>query len=418
MLLERMVADKGLRAQLRTGSLISGQLYVALDYFPDAPRARIDTTKEPPRIPGGSGENGRTSKTSSRAFFAKLEKMPVEEIGNDLRKTLETLDRTLQSADRTLTRVDAETLPEAKKTLEDLRRAVTAAERVLSNTDNTLLGPDAPAQQELRDALQEIARSARAIRLLADCSRAEPRNAPPREKQGESMMRRLASCVLLFALVVAGAGCASPRSNFYTLNCAAEPVTTGADNSGSLVPCPCPRRWTDRRRGAARPEQVAIDEFHRWASPLPDAIAQVVAENVAAMLGTPHVAVFLQPTAAGARYRVLVDVLGFEAAPGQAAARMRSGRCGARRTGRRARGDHGARTGSGPGERRLAAAHSPCPRPLTRTSPGRSGRCHPRGGRPRTKGAIATPFERDLCRHSCPTGGSRCGNRYFSQASR
>ena len=110
----------------------------------------------------------RTSKTQLKSLLAKFDKVPVEEIGNDLKKTLETLDKTLQSADRTLTRVDAETLPEAKKTLEDLRRAITAAERVLSSTDNTLLGPDAPAQQELRDALQEIARSARAIRLLAD----------------------------------------------------------------------------------------------------------------------------------------------------------------------------------------------------------------------------------------------------------
>jgi paraquat-inducible protein B len=85
----------------------------------------------------------------------------VEEIGNDLKKTLETLDRTL-------TRVDAETLPEVKKTLEDLRRAVTAAERVLSSTDNAFLGPDAPAQQELRDALKEIARAARGMGVLAD----------------------------------------------------------------------------------------------------------------------------------------------------------------------------------------------------------------------------------------------------------
>jgi len=103
-----------------------------------------------------------------KSILAKLEKLPVEEIGNDLKKSLETLDRTLQSADRAFSRIDAETLPEAKTTLEDLRRAATAAERVLSSTDNTLLGPDAPAQQELRDALQEIARSARAIRLLAD----------------------------------------------------------------------------------------------------------------------------------------------------------------------------------------------------------------------------------------------------------
>jgi paraquat-inducible protein B len=106
--------------------------------------------------------------TSIKSILAKLEKVPMEEIGNDLKKTLETLDKTLQSADRALTRVDAETLPEAKKTLEDLRRAVTAAERVLSSTDSNLLGPDAPAQQELRDALKEIARAARGMSILAD----------------------------------------------------------------------------------------------------------------------------------------------------------------------------------------------------------------------------------------------------------
>jgi paraquat-inducible protein B len=38
----------------------------------------------------------------------------------------------------------------------------------MSNADNTLAGPDAPVRQELREALKEIARSARAIRLLAD----------------------------------------------------------------------------------------------------------------------------------------------------------------------------------------------------------------------------------------------------------
>jgi paraquat-inducible protein B len=166
-IIQRLVEEKGLRAQLRTGSLISGQLYVALDYFPDAPKARIDRTKEPPQFPVVPGKM-ENIELQLKSILAKLEKLPVEEIGNDLKKSLESLDRTLQSADRTFNRIDAETLPEAKKTLEDLRRAVTAAERVLSSTDNTLLGPDAPAQQELRDALQEIARSARAIRLLAD----------------------------------------------------------------------------------------------------------------------------------------------------------------------------------------------------------------------------------------------------------
>ena len=153
------------------------------------------------------------------------------------------------------------------------------------------------------------------------------------------MMRRYASCILLFALA-AGSGCASPRSNFYTLNSAAKPVTTGADYSVSVGPVSVPAA-VDRPQIVVRlaPNQVAIDEFHRWASPLQDAIARVVAENLSATLGTPHVTVFSQPTAAGARYRVLIDVLRFESAPGEVATldavwTVRSAKDGSTRSGR------------------------------------------------------------------------------------
>jgi hypothetical protein len=133
-------------------------------------------------------------------------------------------------------------------------------------------------------------------------------------------MRRPDSCVLLLALVVAWAGCASPRSSFYTLDSAGKTATSGADYSVSVGPVSVPAT-VDRPQIVVRlaPNQVAIDEFHRWASPLPDAIARVVAENLAAMLGTPHVTAFSRPTAVGARYRVLIDVLRFESAPGEAA---------------------------------------------------------------------------------------------------
>ena len=154
------------------------------------------------------------------------------------------------------------------------------------------------------------------------------------------MMRRLASLAVLCAFVAAGAGCASPRSNFYTLDSAAKPVTTGAAYSVAVGPVSVPAA-VDRPQIVVRsaPNEVGIDEFHRWASPLPDAISRVVAENLAAMLGTPNVTVFTRPTAAGARYRVLVDVLRFESAPGEAATldavwTVRSTRDGATRSGR------------------------------------------------------------------------------------
>ena len=173
-LVQRLVTAKGLRAQLRTGNIVSGQLYVAVDYFPDAPKASIDWKQDPPEFPmvrGGMSE----LQEKVQSIVARLDKVPMDEIGADVRKTLETLDNTLRSATgtmdsatRTFDRIEGETLPEAKKALEDLRRAIATADTLLSNTDNTLLGPDAATQQQLRDALQEVARAAQAVRILAD----------------------------------------------------------------------------------------------------------------------------------------------------------------------------------------------------------------------------------------------------------
>ena len=46
---------RGMRAQLRTGNLLTGQLYVALDFFPDAPRAKINWSRTPPEVPTTPG---------------------------------------------------------------------------------------------------------------------------------------------------------------------------------------------------------------------------------------------------------------------------------------------------------------------------------------------------------------------------
>ena len=55
-MLRRIVEEQGLRAQLRTGSLLTGEMYVAFEYFPNAPKVKIDTTRDPlelPVVPGG-----------------------------------------------------------------------------------------------------------------------------------------------------------------------------------------------------------------------------------------------------------------------------------------------------------------------------------------------------------------------------
>ncbi len=166
-LMQRLIEQRGLRAQLRSGNLLTGQLYVALDYFPDAPKATVDWNAQVPTLPVvASTLPDLEAKLSS--IVAKLEKLPIEQIGTDVTKVLATLNTTLENASTALNRVDADLTPALKTTVDELRQAVATANLVLANTDATLLGKDAPAQQELRDALQEIVAAARSVRVLAD----------------------------------------------------------------------------------------------------------------------------------------------------------------------------------------------------------------------------------------------------------
>jgi paraquat-inducible protein B len=174
----RAVEERGLRAQLRSGNLLTGQLYIAVDRFPDAPRPKIDWNQEPLELPVvPSTVPDLEAKVSS--ILAKLDSLPLDAIGKELQSTVTSASQLMGYANTTLvpelrTTVDnANQLlgsmdGELKGALEDARRALVSADRVLKNTDATLVGTEAPAQQDLRDALQEVVRAARAVRVLAD----------------------------------------------------------------------------------------------------------------------------------------------------------------------------------------------------------------------------------------------------------
>jgi paraquat-inducible protein B len=164
---QRLVEQRGMRAQLRSGNLLTGQLYVAFDSFPNAPKAKIDWSRDPTVLPVvPSTVSDIEAKLTN--IVAKLDKLPLDAIGDDLRKALVSLDQTLKDAGQAVNRIDADVTPGLKTTMDELRSAIAAADGVLKNTDATLVGKDAPAQQDLRDALQEIARAARSLRVLAD----------------------------------------------------------------------------------------------------------------------------------------------------------------------------------------------------------------------------------------------------------
>jgi len=166
-LMQRLVEQRGLRAQLRSGNLLTGQLFVAFDFYPNAPKVKIDWSPEVPELPVVPSTVADLE-AKLIGIVAKLDKLPLEAISADLTKVLANLSQTLEDASKAVNRIDTDVTPGLKSTLEGLRGTISAVDRTLNSADTTLVGKDAPAQQDLRDALQEIARAARSLRVLTD----------------------------------------------------------------------------------------------------------------------------------------------------------------------------------------------------------------------------------------------------------
>ena len=165
--IRRLVDERGLRAQLKSGSLITGQLYVALEYHPKAPKVKLDFDQETPEFPTLPSDLADLE-AKVAGIVDKLDKVPLEAIGNDIKKDLENLDQTLTSAKKLITNADEQLVPGLKTDVEDLHKALAAVERAMNSADASLLQSGAPVQQDLRDALQEFTRAARNLRVLMD----------------------------------------------------------------------------------------------------------------------------------------------------------------------------------------------------------------------------------------------------------
>ncbi|WP_431824316.1 intermembrane transport protein PqiB [Burkholderia sp. F1] len=149
--LANVLVEHGLRAQLRTGNLLTGQLYVALDFFPDAAKATIDWAANPPEIPAIAGSLQSLQDSVTR-LMAKLNGVPLDKIGSNAQQTLASANLLLKQLDTVV--------PQARDTLASAHSALDSA--------NSALQPGSELQQNTGDAMREIARTAAAFRTLAD----------------------------------------------------------------------------------------------------------------------------------------------------------------------------------------------------------------------------------------------------------
>ena len=135
-------------------------------------------------------------------------------------------------------------------------------------------------------------------------------------------MGRAALITILCAAAALAAGCGtSPPSRFYTLNATATLAVSPSALFVAVGPVTVPA-VVDRPEFVVNtgPNELRIDDFNRWASPLQDNLSRAIAENLGAILGTPRVILFPQALATDPEYRVAVEVRTFESVPGKSAA--------------------------------------------------------------------------------------------------
>jgi paraquat-inducible protein B len=181
---------KGLRAELQSTSMVTGQLYIDLDFHPEQPPRLVDIVTVNPQIP--------TAPTKFQVLSSRVEKLassmselPLDEIARNFSDTLvafrdlargpevraalsaagnagKDVSKTLGNVDRLVADLRGKVSDaDVRMVVADLHRTLEAAQKGLTQIQQTLAGTSG-AQREFTHTLSEISRAAAAVRVLAE----------------------------------------------------------------------------------------------------------------------------------------------------------------------------------------------------------------------------------------------------------
>jgi paraquat-inducible protein B len=137
---------------------MTSQLYVALDFFPKAAPVKVDLNRKPVELP--TVPNTLDELQLQVADIAKkLDKIPFDQIGNNLNDALKHADKLFQQ-------LDTQVAPQARDTLSAAKQTFTTAEATLQQ--------DSPLQSDVRGALKELTRTLQSLNNLADYMERHP----------------------------------------------------------------------------------------------------------------------------------------------------------------------------------------------------------------------------------------------------
>src|SRR5262245_25842457 len=189
----KQLIDRGMRAQLQSQSLVTGLLFVQIDFFPDTPiNYALPQPSDPIEIPTVPTTLEQAS-TAAREIIDELRSIKFGPMVQDASEALESLKQLLSSPALHST-VDAlpgtvknfnETISSVNRLSGDLQGRVDPLAKRLDSTlvgagqtftsvrdtvgtARTLIEPGSPLDHDLRKTLQDVSGAARALAQLAD----------------------------------------------------------------------------------------------------------------------------------------------------------------------------------------------------------------------------------------------------------
>jgi paraquat-inducible protein B len=181
-----MLVNRGLRATLQSANLITGQMLIALEFEPDAPKADVTTEDGMFVIPTSDSGSFSGLEASASELLRKVNSIPFDTLGRNLSQTSEglndlvngpqlkqalaSLNTTLASVQNTVQNMDAGLSP-AMKRLPDiaagLQKTMTDVNRLLLSLQAGY-GDNTPFSRDLGRLLIQLNDATRSIRSLAD----------------------------------------------------------------------------------------------------------------------------------------------------------------------------------------------------------------------------------------------------------
>ncbi len=152
VVLKELIAN-GFRAQLKTGNLLTGELYVDMNMYKDVKPASLikkDGLYVLPSIPGTI----ESLKANVQEVLANLAAIPMKEIGDELKMTLKD--------------VRSNTLPALNDTIRDTNRMMTGASSSLNALQKNYLDSNAEVNKKIIRLLDEMTQTSRSIKNLTN----------------------------------------------------------------------------------------------------------------------------------------------------------------------------------------------------------------------------------------------------------